>query len=134
MRTEHRLFIKGFFVMTDVRRLKGGLISPAPPIPRYPAVRPFTNLHGGNNMKTTRLRQKVKEYLKNGPKSTAEILEHINTTSRHGTTTQQLGNILAKDRDIVKVGYVRRVGSRYGSYHICEWNLRELVFPVPISS
>jgi hypothetical protein len=76
-------------------------------------------------MKTARLRQKVKDYLKAGPKSTAEILEYINTTSRHGTTTQQLGNILSKDKDIVKVGYVRRVGSRYGSYNICEWCLKD---------
>ena len=76
-------------------------------------------------MKTSRLRQKVKDYLKHGPKSTAEILEYINTTSRHGTTTQQLGNVLAKDRDIAKVGYVRRVGSRYGSYNICEWSLKD---------
>lgn len=80
-------------------------------------------------MKTLRLRQKVKDYLKRGPKSTAEILEHINTTSRHGTTTQQLGNILSKDKEIVKVGYIRRLGSRYGSYHICEWNLRDQVEP-----
>lgn len=78
-------------------------------------------------VKTARLRKKVKDYLRRGPKSTAEILEYINTTGRHGTTTQQLGNVLSKDKDIVKVGYVRRVGSRYGSYHICEWYLKELV-------
>jgi hypothetical protein len=77
------------------------------------------------HVKTARLRQKVKDYLRGGPKSTAEILDHINMTSRHGTTTQQLGNILSKDMDIIKVGYVRRLGSRYGSYNICEWCLRE---------
>lgn len=75
-------------------------------------------------VKTSRLRQKVKDYLKAGPKSTAEILEYINTHSRHGTTTQQLGNVLSKDKDIAKVGYVRRVGNRYGSYNICEWCLK----------
>ena len=78
-------------------------------------------------MKTARLRQKVKGFLKAGPKSTAEILEFVNTTSRHGTTTQQLGNILSKDKDIRKIGYVRRIGSRYGSYNICEWALTEQV-------
>jgi len=79
------------------------------------------------HVKTQRLRARVKDYLRKGPKSTAEILEYINTTSRHGTTTQQLGNVLAKDKDIVKLGFVRRIGSRYGSYNICNWYLKELV-------
>lgn len=81
-------------------------------------------------LKTARLRQKVLDYLRNGPKSTAEILEFVNTTSRHGTTTQQLGNILSKDKRIRKIGYVRRIGSRYGSYNICEWALTEHVVEI----
>lgn len=77
-------------------------------------------------MKTKRIREKIKNYLASGPKSTTEILDHINTTSRHGTTSQQLGNVLSKDRDIVKVGYVIRSGVRYGCYKICQWDLADI--------
>jgi len=76
-------------------------------------------------LKTTRIRLKIKKFLANGPKSTTEILEYINTTSRHGTTSQQLGNVLSKDKDIVKVGYVMRSGVRYGCYKVCQWDLSE---------
>ena len=74
-------------------------------------------------MKTMRIRARVKQYLSNGPKTTTEILEHINETTRHGTTTQQLGNVLSKDKDITKVGYVNRAGVRYGHYKVCQWDL-----------
>ena len=76
-------------------------------------------------MKTTRIRAKIKEYLAEKPRSTTEILEYINTTSRHGTTSQQLGNVLSKDKDIVKVGYVQRAGVRYGCYKVCQWDLSD---------
>ena len=53
-------------------------------------------------MKTTRIREKIKLFLSDGPQSTSKILEHINSTMRHGTTSQQLDNMLSKDGDIVK--------------------------------
>ena len=59
-------------------------------------------------MKTVRIREKIKKFLGDRPRNTAEILEHINSTMRHGTTSQQLGNVLSKDKDIVKVGYIKR--------------------------
>ena len=43
---------------------------------------------------------------------------------RHGTTSQQLGNVLSKDKDIVKVGYIKRSGILSGGYDICEWATR----------
>ena len=61
-------------------------------------------------MKTVRIREKIKKFLGDRPRNTAEILEHINSTMRHGTTSQQLGNVLSKDKDIVKVGYIKRSG------------------------
>ena len=61
-------------------------------------------------MKTVRIREKIKAFLAERPRNTAEILEHINSTMRHGTTSQQLGNVLSKDKDIVKVGYIKRSG------------------------
>ena len=72
-------------------------------------------------MKTVRIREKIKVFLSDRPRNTAEILEHINTTMRHGTTSQQLGNVLSKDKDIVKVGYIKRSGILSGGYDICEW-------------
>jgi|GEM_PF-54944 hypothetical protein len=73
------------------------------------------------NMKTVRIREKIKVFLAERPRNTAEILEHINSTMRHGTTSQQLGNVLSKDKDIVKVGYIKRSGILSGGYDICEW-------------
>ena len=72
-------------------------------------------------MKTVRIREKIKKFLGDRPRNTAEILEHINSTMRHGTTSQQLGNVLSKDKDIVKVGYIKRSGILSGGYDICEW-------------
>ena len=78
-------------------------------------------------MKTTRIREKIKKFLGERPRNTAEILEHINSTMRHGTTSQQLGNVLSKDKDIVKVGYIKRSGILSGGYDICEWATRTWV-------
>ena len=78
-------------------------------------------------MKTVRIREKIKKFLAERPRNTAEILEHINTTMRHGTTSQQLGNVLSKDKDIVKVGYIKRSGILSGGYDICEWATRNWV-------
>ena len=75
-------------------------------------------------MKTVRIREKIKKFLAERPRNTAEILEHINSTMRHGTTSQQLGNVLSKDKDIVKVGYIKRSGILSGGYDICEWATR----------
>jgi len=72
-------------------------------------------------LKTVRIREKIKQFLAERPRNTAEILEHINSTMRHGTTSQQLGNVLSKDKDIVKVGYIKRSGILSGGYEICEW-------------
>ncbi len=77
------------------------------------------------DMKTTRIRAKIKTYLAERPRSTTEILEYVNKTSRHGTTPQQLGNVLSKDKDIMKVGMVKRAGVRYGCYHVCQWALAD---------
>ena len=75
----------------------------------------------------TRSREKIKTFLGERPRNTAEILEHINSTMRHGTTSQQLGNVLSKDKDIVKVGYIKRSGILSGGYDICEWATRTWV-------
>ena len=61
-------------------------------------------------MKTTRIREKIKKFLGDRPRNTAEILEHINSTMRHGTTSQQLGNVLSKDKILSKLDISRDLG------------------------
>ena len=43
---------------------------------------------------------------------------------RHGTTPQQLGNVLSKDKDIMKIATTKRGGALSGRYEICVWQLR----------
>ena len=79
----------------------------------------------GDIMRTTRLRQKIKKFLdERGEANTTEILEHVNSTMRHGTTPQQLGNVLSKDKDILKVATTKRGGALSGRYEICVWQVR----------
>ena len=72
-------------------------------------------------MKTVRIREKISDYLSPGPRNSAEILEHINSTMKHGTTSQQLGNVLSKDKKVIKIGFVKKSGILSGGYDICEW-------------
>ena len=90
-------------------------------------------------MRTLKLRKNIRLYLngnvpegwlkkgitnrKAGPASTQEILNVYNTATRHGTTSQQLGNVLSKDEHIIKVGSTRILGSGLsGQYEICMWD------------
>jgi len=89
-------------------------------------------------MRTKRLRMNIRNYLDGkippswiekgvidrnaGPASTHEILDVYNGVTRHGTTPQQLGNVLSKDEHIIKVGSTRVSGSGLsGRYTICMW-------------
>ncbi len=75
-------------------------------------------------MRTARLRQNVKKYLlENGQANSTEISEYVNSTMRHGCTMQQLGNVLSKDKDIAKVGTIRKAGALSGRYEMCIWSL-----------
>ena len=76
-------------------------------------------------MRTTRLRQKINKFLdEKGEANTTHILEYVNETMRHGTTPQQLGNVLSKDKAIMKVATTKRGGALSGRYEICVWQLR----------
>jgi hypothetical protein len=78
----------------------------------------------GLNMKTTRIRQKIKLYLmESGPQGTHRILDYINNEMTHGTTSQQLGNVLAKDKDLRKVGLMKRASMLGGQYDVCVWDV-----------
>tara|TARA_B100000686_G_C16409957_1_gene771697 strand:- start:476 stop:718 length:243 start_codon:yes stop_codon:yes gene_type:complete len=77
-------------------------------------------------MKTTRIRQKIRGFLEeHGPQSTSNILDFINSEMRHGTTSQQLGNVLSKDKHFKKVGTTMKNGILSGSYEICMWDLKK---------
>jgi len=75
-------------------------------------------------LKTTRIRREIKLYLLEGKKNIIEILDHLNIVFRHGSTMQQLGNVLSKDRDIIKVGKVPRESVMSGHYWVTEWALK----------
>lgn len=72
-----------------------------------------------------KLIQRVVNYLyAEGPKNTREILEHVNTTTRHGTVVSELTNVLSKYPKYFKRGPMTRVGSALsGSYEILTWIL-----------
>ena len=77
-------------------------------------------------MKTVRIRKLLVEYLADKPRSTQEILDYINSRTKHGTTSHVLGNILAKDKRFKKVGTTTRSSSSdyvYHSYSITIWAL-----------
>jgi hypothetical protein len=50
-------------------------------------------------------------------------LDYINTVMTHGTTSQQLGNVLAKDKDLRKVGSMKRGSMLGGQYDVCVWDV-----------
>jgi len=63
-----------------------------------------------------------------GPANTRELLYAYNRVTRDGTNTNQLGNILSKDPNIVKVGTIRAGGNDYaGAYKICIWATQDYV-------
>jgi len=91
-------------------------------------------------MKTTRMVEKIGQYLIEsyiddllsesindvdlGVRNTEQIKSYINDNMRHGTTSQQLGNVLAKNPKIIlKSGFVPRQGIVSGTYDICSWNI-----------
>ena len=76
--------------------------------------------------RTTRLRNLVEKYLeKNEEASTGAIFEHINNTTRHGTTMNVLGNILAKDPRFEKTGITKVKSLNGGNYSHNLWQLRK---------
>lgn len=71
-----------------------------------------------------RVTGKIKKFLtEKGESSSTEIADYLNSTMRHGVTMQQLGNLLGKDKDIVKVGTTRKNGTLPSRYEICIWGL-----------
>ena len=71
-----------------------------------------------------RLRTEIEAYLSNvGEANTTDILDHVNQRFRWGATMNQLGNVLARDRRFVKVGFDE--GTDIGGFRmrVCVWSI-----------
>tara|TARA_Y100000389_G_C17422922_1_gene497801 strand:- start:971 stop:1228 length:258 start_codon:yes stop_codon:yes gene_type:complete len=67
---------------------------------------------------------KIINYLdEKGPRNTRQILEHINTTTRYGSTPSEVGNLLAKYHYFVKIDSDTVHSALSGSYNVCVWGL-----------
>jgi hypothetical protein len=74
--------------------------------------------------RTQRLRTEIQSYLSEvGEANTTAILDHVNTRFRWGATMNQLGNVLARDRRFVKVGFDD--GTDVGGFRmrVCVWSM-----------
>ncbi|MCH1422128.1 MAG: DUF3860 domain-containing protein [Candidatus Poseidoniaceae archaeon] len=74
--------------------------------------------------RTQRLRQEISTYLTSvGEANTTDILDHVNRRFRWGATMNQLGNVLARDRRFVKVGFDE--GTDVGGFRmrVCVWSI-----------
>jgi hypothetical protein len=60
-----------------------------------------------------------------GPKNTRQILDHVNTTTRHGTTPSELSNVLAKTRFFHNTGEERVSAVLSGDYKVIIWDIVE---------
>ena len=74
--------------------------------------------------RTQRLRTEILSFLNEvGEANTTTILDHVNRRVRWGATMNQLGNVLARDRRFVKVGFDE--GTDIGGFRmrVCVWSM-----------
>ena len=74
--------------------------------------------------RTQRLRTEILSVLNEvGEANTTAILDHVNRRFRWGATMNQLGNVLARDRRFVKVGFDE--GTDLGGFRmrVCVWSM-----------
>ena len=80
-----------------------------------------------NMARTARIKQRIIQCLMEyGEANSADIYSYVKSTTRHGATMQQISNLLAKDKRIVKTG-MDRIG-RFGShetYQVATWKLKD---------
>ena len=72
--------------------------------------------------RTKRLRDAIDEYLESvDAANTTDILDHVNQRFRWGATMNQLGNVLARDRRFVKVGFDENTDIGGCRMRVCVW-------------
>ena len=72
--------------------------------------------------KNKKVVEKIKKYLEDGPRTTSDIYDHINNTTKMGITKNCLNNILPKNPLFTKSGH-SRVNSGLSTYDQCVWEL-----------
>ena len=73
-------------------------------------------------------RKAVKFLREHGELDTVQLRDMINIALKHGTTVSELGNVLGKHNEFIKVRTERRVsccGRSSGNYTVYVWSLRE---------
>tara|TARA_B100001287_G_C22685292_1_gene533012 strand:- start:2681 stop:2926 length:246 start_codon:yes stop_codon:yes gene_type:complete len=78
--------------------------------------------------KKKRMRKKLLELLSDGPKDTEYLFAWFNNNTSHGTTMQELGNVLAKNSQIEQSGYrdFRWAGGDVrGGDRVAVWKLKD---------
>ena len=70
------------------------------------------------------LKDYLVELLKNEQLTTIEILDRINDHFRHGSSRQQLGNVLGKNKIFQKIGMVKLKGLISGCTYNGKWTLK----------
>ena len=76
-------------------------------------------------MKHIKIRDYLAKVLKDGNKNSRELLDMINEHFRHGTNSQILGNLLAKDPRFTKIGAEKTASIVSGHYDVAIWGLAE---------
>ena len=71
--------------------------------------------------RTKRLRAEIECLLKQGPANTVEIFDHLNDRFKWGATMNQLGNVLARDRRFIKVGFDENTDIGGFRMRVCVW-------------
>jgi len=74
--------------------------------------------------RTKRLRSEIQDFLSEvGEANTTDILDHVNQRFRWGATMNQLGNVVARDRRFVKVGFDEGTGLCGFRMRVCIWSI-----------
>ena len=72
--------------------------------------------------RTQRLRGEILSFLSEvGEANTTTILDHVNRRFRWGATMNQLGNVLARDRRFIKVGFDENTDIGGFRMRVCVW-------------
>ena len=74
--------------------------------------------------RTQRLRDEIHLFLESeGEANTTTILDHVNRRFRWGATMNQIGNVLARDRRFVKVGFYDQSDAGGFRMRVCVWSV-----------
>lgn len=75
------------------------------------------------DMRTMRIRKTIAKHLQEvgDPRSFRQILDWVNSNTRHGTTPSQLCNVLAKNPEFIQWDTIKVRGVVSGKYDLTVW-------------